>query len=110
MKSKRVGNEFMLPDNAAKPEKVKQLEEWRGIQDGVTLQMCLLQEGLVPKSFSCFRYFRYLDYNACRGFNGCEYVNIGGLQDISRSLVMSCNGHGVCYMVHDMWYMVHGTW
>ena len=53
MKSKRVGNEFMLPDNAAKPEKVKQLEEWRGIQDGVTLQMCLLQEGLVPKSFSC---------------------------------------------------------
>ena len=97
MKSKRVGNEFMLLDNAAKPEKVKQLEEW-------------LQEGLVPKSFSCFRYFRYLDYNACRGCNGCEYVNIGGLQDISRSLVMSCNGHGVCYMVHDMWYMVHGTW
>ena len=53
MKSKLVGNEFMLLDNAAKPEKVKQLEEWRGIQDGVTLQMCLQQEGLVPKSFSC---------------------------------------------------------
>mgnify|MGYP007022687951 CR=1 FL=1 len=100
MKSKRVGNEFMLPDNAAKPEKVKQLEEWRGIQDGVTLQMCLLQEGLVPKSFSCFRNFRYLDYNACRGCNGCEYVNIRGA---ARHFKESCNE------VQWAWNLLHST-